>query len=256
MATDPDRSAWLAPRETVVIIPAFNEEAAIGSVLSELRATLPGVAAVVLSDGSDDDTARIAAANGATVLNLPCTLGVGGAVQTGFRYALEQGYRYVVRIDGDGQHPAAEIPKLMSAMADGRADLIIGSRFGAGNDMVSTRFRYLGIRLLAAFLSVICRSRVHDPTSGFWMLNRRLLFYFAHYYPTDYPEPEALALLRRQGYTFAEVPVTFRARTTGRSSIRRWDTFYYAVKVGLALVVDRVRPINRRFAEYHVETSA
>lgn len=235
----------------IAIIPAFNEEASIGALLDELHRDLPGLPVVVISDGSMDDTAAIAAARGATVLDLPCNLGVGGAVQAGFQYAIRQGYPYVVRLDADGQHPPAEIPKLAAAMADGHADLVIGIRFGSTKDRVSTRLRYLGIRVLAVFLSVICRSRVTDPTSGFWLVSRPLLDYFAHYYPSEYPEPEALALLRRQGYSFREVPVLFRPRMAGHSSIRTWGTVYYAIKVGLALLVDRIRVVNQRLAKSH-----
>ncbi len=238
--------------KTAVIIPAFNEEAAIGVVLDELRAHAPGLDVIVINDGSSDGTGRVARAKGATVLDLPCNLGVGGAVQAGFRYAFERGYNCVVRIDADGQHPPAEIPKLVRAMERGGPDLVIGSRFAGGGSYTSTWFRNLGIRALALFLTVICRSRVTDPTSGFWMLNRRLLYYFANCYPVDYPEPEALALLRRQGYRFAEVPVAFRPRMAGRSSIRAWGTFYYAVKVGLALVIDRIRPIDPRYAKHNL----
>jgi hypothetical protein len=128
------------------------------------------------------------------------------------------------------------------------ADLVIGSRFvGESSYRTSTWVRSVGIKLLSFFLSLICRSRITDPTSGFWLLNRKLLYYFAHDYPTEYPEPEALALLRRHGFSFREVPVAFRPRTTGTSSIRSWGTLYYMVKVGLALLVDRVRPIDSRY---------
>ena len=236
---------------TVVIIPAFNEEASVGHVLDELQAVLPGVRAVVISDGSKDNTKAVAASRGVAVLDIPCNLGVGGTVQAGFQYAIRNGYDHVVRIDADGQHPPSEIPKLMADMAEGGADLVIGTRFGHVRQRVSTRFRYLGIRVLAVFVSKICRSPVTDPTSGFWMLNRPLLDYFANYYPSEYPEPEALALMRRQGYAYREVPVLFRVRTAGESSIKPWGTVYYAIKVGLALVVDRLREVNQRFAKTH-----
>ncbi|MCX6995749.1 MAG: glycosyltransferase family 2 protein [Kiritimatiellaeota bacterium] len=185
---------------------------------------------------------------GAMALDLPCNLGVGGAVQTGFQFAVEQGFDRIVRIDGDGQHPPAEIHKLLQVMDRDELDLVVGSRFGLEQKCISTRFRYVGIRMLAGFLSRICRCSITDPTSGFWLVNRPLMNYFSQYYPTDYPEPEALALLRRQGYRMAEVPVRFRPRLAGQSSIRTWGAFYFAMKVGLALLVDRVRPINRMYA--------
>jgi hypothetical protein len=236
-------------RQLLVVVPAYNEEAALGGLLAEIRAALPGVPILVVSDGSKDDTAAVARAHGAHVLDLAHNLGVGGAMQAGFQFAVRNGFRHVLRMDGDGQHPPSEAAKLLQRMSDTGADLVIGSRFGATHECVSTRLRYLGIRSLALFLSLICRAKVSDPTSGFWLVGRPLLDYFSLYYPTDYPEPEALALLRRHGYEFAETPVRFRERQAGISSIQFADTLYYVVKVGLALVVDRVRAVNPRFAK-------
>jgi len=236
-----------------VIIPAYNEEAAISSLMDELNEHVPFLDVVVISDGSVDNTAALARMKGAIVLDLPCNLGVGGAVQVGLKYAYEKEYQFVVRIDGDGQHPPSEIPKLIYAINKRGADLIIGSRFIGERSYASTPLRWVGIKLLAIFLSIICRSRVTDPASGFWIMNRKLMYYFAHDYPTEYPEPEAIALLRRYGYNFREEPIIFRPRTTGRSSIQIWGTFYYAVKVGLALLVDRIRPIDPRFEKVNVK---
>jgi len=233
--------------ECAVIIPAYNEEGAIVGLLDEVKRHVPDLDVIVVNDGSTDSTSPLARKRKVTVLDLPCNLGVGGAVQAGFRYAYDLGYQYVVRIDGDGQHPPAEIPKLIAAMAAGDADLVIGSRFAGKRSYVSTHLRFLGIKMLALFLSRICRSRITDPTSGFWLVNRKLLYYFAHDYPTEYPEPEAIALLRRYGFSFKEEPVDFRPRISGRSSIGAWGTVYYMMKVGLALLVDRIRPIDPRF---------
>ncbi len=233
-------------RRLLVVIPAFNEESALGGLLAEIRVSLPGVPILVVSDGSKDDTAAVARAGGAAVLDLPHNLGVGGAMQAGFQFAVRHGFQYVLRVDGDGQHPPSEALRLVQCMCDAGPDLVIGSRFGIANECVSTRFRYLGIRVLAFFLSRICRARISDPTSGFWLVSRPLLDYFAVYYPTDYPEPEALALLRRHGYGFVETPVRFRERQAGISSIQFADTLYYMVKVGLALLVDRVRTVSPR----------
>lgn len=231
----------------IVIIPAYNEEESIGEVLDELKAHVPDLDVIVISDGSTDRTVHVVRGKGVPVLDLPCNLGVGGAVQAGFQYACEKGFRYVIRIDGDGQHPPAEIPKLIKAMEEEETDLLIGSRFRGQKAFVSNLVRYLGIKILALFLSLICKSRVTDPTSGFWMVNHKLLYYFAHDYPVEYPEPEAIALLRRYGFNFREVPVIFRRRTAGRSSIGSWGALYYVMKVGLALIVDRIRPIDARY---------
>lgn len=241
-------------KNVAIIIPAFNEEAALPGLLAEVRAVAPDSDIIVINDCSLDRTAATARKHGALVLDLPCNLGVGGAVQAGFRYAFARGYQYVVRCDGDGQHPPSEIPKLVEVMRTGDVDLVIGSRFLTDHEesYKSTAFRSVGIRGLALLLSLICRARVTDPTSGFQMLNRPLLAYFSRSYPLDYPEPESLALLRRQGYRFREVGTRFRPRMTGSSSIKSWGAIYYALKVGLALLVDRARPVNPRYARHNI----
>lgn len=234
--------------DTVIILPAYNEAESLGALLGEIRQYTPEYPVVVVNDGSTDNTAQVAAAGGAKVLDLPCNLGVGGAVQVGFRYAYEAGFAYAIRCDGDGQHPPSEFPRLVQGMKDSQVDLIIGSRFLNEEGYTSTRFRQCAIVGLSGLLSLICRRKVTDPTSGLQMLNRVLLCFFSRCYPTDYPEPEALALMRRQGYDYAEVPAKFRERTAGQSSIDGWGTAYYAVKVFLALLVDRARPIDPKLA--------
>ena len=243
------------PERGVVLIPAFNEDAALPDLLEEVRRELPTLTAVVINDGSSDQTAAVARKAGVHVLDLPYNLGVGGGIQVGFQFALHQGFRYALRLDADGQHPPAEAWKLMQAMKVQSCDLVIGSRFGSTPTNISTRLRYAGIRSLALFLTLICRSRVSDPTSGFWLVNRRLLQLFSKNYPCDYPEPEALALLRRLGFTFYEQPVMFRKRTAGNSSIGQWETLCSAIKVGLALSVDRLRPIDARLSAYRDSNS-
>ncbi|MBW2043240.1 MAG: glycosyltransferase family 2 protein, partial [Deltaproteobacteria bacterium] len=180
-------------------------------------------------------------------LDLSCNLGVGSAVQTGYRYAFDKGYRFVIRIDGDGQHPPREIPKLVDAILKNDVDLVIGSRYVEKQRYENTTLRSIGIKILAFLLSLICRSNVTDPTSGFWVINRKLLYYFAHDYPAEYPEPEAIALLRRHGFRYLEIPVEFRPRTRGKSTIHGFGAIYYMIKVSLALIIDRIRPLNRRF---------
>ena len=235
-----------------IVIPAYNEEKSIGPLLAELRASQPEALPIVVSDGSADRTAAEARKGGADVLDLPCNLGVGGAVQAGMRHAWELGFRTVARIDGDGQHPPAQIAALLGELRRTGADLVIGSRYLGPKRGVqgSTPLRNLGNLLLARFLSRICRCRITDPTSGFWCVRGGLLEYFAHDFPCEYPEPEAIALSRRQGYEIAETPVTIRARAFGSSTIRAIGTLYFALRVGLAIVADRVRPIDRRFAKH------
>jgi glycosyltransferase involved in cell wall biosynthesis len=238
-----------ARKGLAVLIPAYNENASLPALLAEVRRVLPATDIIVVSDGSVDATARVAREGGAIVLDLPCNLGVGGAVQAGFRFAVEKGYEQVVRIDGDGQHPPSEIPKLLECMRRDPADLVIGVRASTGDGYQAKGVRSIGIKCLACFLSLICRQKITDPTSGFWLMNRPLVFCFAGEYPEEYPEPEALAMLRRQGFAMREVPVQFRARQHGTSSIAGWGTAYYALKVGLALFIDRLRPVNRVLAK-------
>jgi len=238
--------------DTVILIPAFNEEQSITALLQEIRRYCPDTDIVVINDGSADRTTVVALKHGAEVLDLPCNLGVGGAVQAGFKYAYECGYKYAIRCDGDGQHPPSEILRLIDGMKANQVDMVLGSRFLCEKPYISTWMRYFGIHALALFLTAICRRKVTDPTSGFQMLNRPLLYFFSNVYPMDYPEPEALALMRREGYDFCEVPAVFRDRTAGKSTIGKWDTLYYVVKVFLALLVDRARPVDVRYARENV----
>ncbi len=236
--------------DTAILIPCYNEEESIGSLIYEIRNYTFNADVVVIDDGSIDTTAVEAAEAGAVVLQLAHNLGVGGAVQAGFIYCFNKGYKKVLRLDGDGQHPPEEIPKLLETSEISDIDMVIGSRFLGNGAFKSTTVRYLGIKALASVMSVICRKKVTDPTSGFFLVKRKLLYYFTHRYPVDYPEPEAIALLRRQGYDFHEVGVTFRPRLRGNSTIKKWGTFYYVFKVGLALLVGRARPVDRRFAKH------
>lgn len=236
----------------LVILPAFNEEKNLPPVLQAIRSAAPAADILVVDDGSTDHTAEVARSCGATVLDLAGNFGVGTAVQSGFLYAWENGYDRAVRMDSDGQHPPEAIPRLLAESRLTGGDLLLATRFAADGGYRSTAFRSAGIRCLAAFLSLICRRRVTDPTSGFQVLNRPLLCFFAHVYPVDYPEPEALAILRRHGYDFSETPVAFRERSSGQSSIRGWGTFYYIVKVFVALLIDRMKPVIPRFERHQV----
>jgi hypothetical protein len=231
---------------TLVLIPAYNEEASLPGLLAEVRTHLPGAAVAVVDDGSSDRTAEVALACGAQVLRLPCNLGVGPAVQTGFKYALEMGYDYLLRLDADGQHPPAEARKLIEAMLAHPTDLVVGTRYGEGSTYHGNWFRQVVLKGLAVFVSIICRKWITDPTSGFWLVTRPLLRCFALHYPADYPEAEAIALLRRQGFSLEEVPVAFKPRQAGESSIQAWGTVLFAAKVFLALFVDRLRAVDRR----------
>ncbi len=219
------------------IVPAYNEARSLPRLAEALRARAPAVDVCLVDDGSADDTARIAATLGWTVLRLPMNLGIGGAVQAGYLWAWERGYDVAVQIDGDGQHDPAYLDALVAPIREGAADVVIGSRFLARDGFQSTALRRAGIRYLAAFLRLRCGARVTDPTSGFRAANRDGIELFARYYPSDYPEPEAIALARRAGLRLAEVPVRMSERAHGASSITTLRSFYYLVKVSLALVL-------------------
>jgi glycosyltransferase involved in cell wall biosynthesis len=227
----------------VAIVPALNEEASVGRVIDELRAFDPGLDIVVVDDGSLDGTARVAAANGARVLRLPFNLGIGGAVQTGFRFAFEHGYDVAVRVDGDGQHDPAQLGRVLEPVLRGDADIAVGSRFAEKDPsgFRSSRPRRIGIRLLAWVVSRIVGQRVTDTTSGFQALNRNGIALFARDYPHDYPEVEATVMVFRHRLRLLEVPVVMRERGGGRSSITALRSIYYMVKVLLAIFVGLFR---------------
>jgi glycosyltransferase involved in cell wall biosynthesis len=225
----------------IAIVPAYNEERNVGRVIDELRAFDPGLHVVIVSDGSLDRTAEVALEHGAHVVKLPFNLGIGGAVQTGFRYAHENGYDLVVRCDGDGQHDPSQLPKVLAPVLAGDADIAVGSRFAGGEGYRSSATRRVGIRLLALIVSAIARQRVTDTTSGFQALNAKALALFAADYPHDYPEVEGMVMTIKHRLRLCEVPVTMREREHGRSSITALRSFYYMAKVLLALFVGLFR---------------
>jgi glycosyltransferase involved in cell wall biosynthesis len=232
-------------KRTVAVVPAYDEEGAIAGVVEGIRAFDPSIDVVVVDDGSTDSTAAVAVSAGAAVVRLPFNLGIGGAVQTGFRYALEHGYEVAVRLDGDGQHDPAELPKLLAPLVRGAADVVTGSRFQDTEDEYRPPLaRRLGITWFAKLVSLLARQRVTDTTSGFQALNERGIALFARDYPSDYPEVEATVLVLKHRLRLVEVPVRMLEREHGTSSITFVRSVYYAIKVTLALFV----AMGRRYA--------
>ncbi len=236
----------MTPHRIVAVVPAYNESGAIGGIVDEIRSFDPALDVVVVDDASTDETATIAAAHGATVLRLPFNVGIGGAVQTGFRYALEQEYETAVRLDGDGQHDPRELPKLLAPLERGDANLVIGSRFvDPGGSYRPPFARRVGIRVFARLVSLLGGQRVTDTTSGFMALDRVGIALFADEFPHDYPEVEATLVALRSGLRLAQVQVEMRERETGSSSITFIRSVYYLVKVTLALLVASLRRYPR-----------
>jgi glycosyltransferase involved in cell wall biosynthesis len=236
-----NRSSYL------VVVPAYNEAETVGHVIHSVREHFPQADVLVVDDGSTDHTGQIAGHAGAKVVRHPFNLGIGGAVQTGFVFALEQDYDYVVQVDGDGQHCAEEIGKLTSAMrADPTLDMVCGSRFMTkGRGYPAPISRRTGIHIFAFILSRLVGQRVSDPTSGFRLYNRRGISLFARDYPHDYPEVEAVLMVHHHRLRMREVPVRMLQRGGGTSSIRSGKSLYYMVKVLLALFIGlaRARPV-------------
>ena len=230
-----------------VVMAGYNEADTMpGTLLSLTTQTYTNLEIVVVDDGSVDRTAAVAEQKGALVVRLPYNLGIGGSVQTGFRYAFDNGFRLAVRLDGDGQHDASQLPKLLAPLEAGAADLVIGSRFVDPGGTYRPPFaRRLGIRVFARLVSLLCRQRVTDTTSGFIALDRAGIELFAAEYPHDYPEVEATLVALRSGLRLAQVQVEMRERTSGVSSITFLRSLYYIVKVTLALLVASLRRYPR-----------
>ena len=237
----PDIRAELARLRRIAVVPARNEEGSVAGVVEQIRAFDPDMEVVVVDDGSADRTATVAEAAGARVVRLPFNLGIGGAVQTGFRFALENGFDLAVRLDGDGQHDPGELPVLLTPLLADEADIVVGSRFTGEGEYRPPFARRLGIRLFAAVVSRVVGQRVTDTTSGFQALNRRAIALFAADYPHDYPEVEATVMVFKHRLRLKEVPVAMRAREAGDSSITPLRSVYYMLKVSLALFVGLFR---------------
>lgn len=222
----------------LIIVPAYNEEESLPGVIHDLRGEAPEADALVVNDGSRDNTSRIARELGVKVLDLPFNLGIGGAVQAGTLYAHQNGYDVAIQFDGDGQHLAGEIKKLLEPIEAGRADLVIGSRFLNPGGYRAPAFRKLGIGIFSFVLSRILDMDVTDSTSGFRAANRRVIEFFARNYPDDYPEVESLVLLHKMNMRMEEVAVTMRGRTGGKSSITPLRSVYYMLKAFACRALD------------------
>jgi glycosyltransferase involved in cell wall biosynthesis len=227
-------------RRIAVIIPAYNEERTIADVVRGVKNLGPEYQVIVVNDCSTDRTTENAEQEGAIVLELPINLGIGGAVQTGFKYALANGFDACIQADGDGQHPPHQIPVVVAPLFEEGFDMVVGSRFFSSHYRVPV-MRSAGIRIISLFIKLATGATVRDTTSGFRAINRKVMECFSAYYPQDYPEPEALLIVLLKRFKVTEVPVSMNYREHGISSITPARAAYYMVKVLLAMFIDLFR---------------
>ncbi len=227
----------------LVIVPAYNEQGSIENVVHRICAASASYDVLVINDCSKDKTAAILREMGANYIDLPLNLGIGGAMQTGYLYAINNGYDFAIQVDGDGQHDPREISKMESRMQEGDVDMVIGSRFIKKTDYNQKFMRMLGINIFSLATRFLIGQSVKDATSGFRLANRKVIEYFAYNYPSDYPEPEVLVGLSRRNLKVVEIPVKMYARESGISSINMMKSAYYMIKVFFAMVIDKIRKV-------------
>jgi len=232
----------------LVIIPAYNEAPSIARVIDEIRASIPEADVVVINDASGDSTALVAKTKGVDVVSHVCNLGIGGAVQTGFRYAWEKEYDMAIQVDADGQHNPEDIPKLLMPIVNQEADVVIGSRYLEDRKYKTSFARRAGILLFSQFISATIHQRITDTTSGFRAINKRVIEFFSKEYPVDFPDAEALLLLGLLDFKIKEIPTTMRKRASGTSSTSILKEIYYPFKVSLSILATllREKPLLRK----------
>ncbi|KHF35107.1 Undecaprenyl-phosphate mannosyltransferase [Paenibacillus sp. P1XP2] len=229
-------------KRILIIVPAYNEEPNLERLVSSIRQIKsPKIEMVIINDCSSDSTALLCNKLGVEVVNLPCNLGIGGAVQTGYKYALAHGYDIAVQVDGDGQHNPEYLSKLIQPILNDEADMVIGSRYIEKRGFQSSYLRRVGIKYFSRLLYILTGQLITDPTSGFRACNRKAIEVFSKRYPVDYPEPESIMFLKRNKFTIKEIPVLMEPRLEGKSSITSFKSVYYMTKVSLAILIDSMR---------------
>lgn len=229
-------------KNTVVIIPVFNEENKIASVIDGIKKNLPEADIVVINDGSDDNTANAGSQAGARILNLPFNLGYGAALQTGYKFAFTENYQYLAQLDGDGQHDPSFLPQLLTELKESNADLIIGSRVLSGQSVSNSFCRRAGSIFFAKIISWLIHQKLTDPTSGYQAMKRPVLkLYIQDIFPHDYPDADVLLAMSRSGIKIKEVPVTMKNREEGQSMHSGLKPVYYVFKMVLSIFVTLLR---------------
>ena len=225
----------------LVIIPAFNEEGNLENTIDDIKENAPDFDYVIINDCSTDNTLEMCRRHGFSYLNLPVNLGIGGAVQTGYRYAYYHGYDIAVQFDGDGQHSAAYLTDMADTLEKTDSDMVIGSRFIEKEGFQSSGLRRIGIRYFTCLIKMLTGKKITDPTSGMRMVNRKLLQKFTDEYPKDYPEPESVVTILSEKYKVTEIPVVMNEREEGVSSISLRNSIYYMIKVSFAILIARMK---------------
>nr|WP_222126740.1 glycosyltransferase family 2 protein [Paenibacillus sp. 32O-W] len=235
--------------KSLVIIPAYNEAKNIKNLINQLKIIDNfNFDIIIINDCSDDDTSTICKELNIKVIDLPCNLGIGGAVQTGYKYADENGYDIAIQVDGDGQHRPEYLNDIIQPILQEKADMVIGSRYLEKQGFQSTFLRRLGIKYFSRLIELLTQQKITDPTSGFRAGNKKVIKLFSQRYPVDYPEPEAIIILSRNNLKVLEVPVIMSERREGTSSINWIRSIYYMIKVTLAILIDIFRkktPVNQ-----------
>lgn len=224
----------------LVIIPAYNEEESILTTVQALNSVHPEVDAVVVNDAFKDNTKNILSENHIHYLDLPVNLGIGGGVQAGYMYAYRNGYDIAIQMDGDGQHPASELDKIIAPIKAEKADIVVGSRFVNKEGFQSSAIRRFGIKFLSSLIYLCTGKHILDVTSGYRAVNRKFIKIFSEEYAQDYPEPEALVTAAKKGAEIIEVPVMMKERQGGMSSISPIKSIYYMIKVSLAIIIKNI----------------
>lgn len=230
----------MSEKKPLIIIPAYKEAENIEKLVDNIIQNYPQYDYVIINDGSKDETAAICKKRGYCFLDLPINLGIGGAVQTGYKYAERNGYEIAIQIDGDGQHDVSQLDKVIEPLVSGEADIAIGSRFIEREGFQSSSIRRFGIRFLSGLIKLCTGKKVLDVTSGYRAVNRRFIEIYAENYPSDYPEPEAIVAAVMHKGRIQEIPVVMQERQGGTSSIHAWKSVYYMIKVTLAILVCRI----------------
>ncbi len=230
--------------KTLLIIPAYNEEENILNTCNKIKELNNNeIDFIVINDGSKDNTLKILKENNLNHISLINNLGIGGAVQTGYKYAYENGYDIAIQFDGDGQHDVNYIPNICKPIIEGQANMVIGTRYLDKNSskFQSTFMRRFGSNVISLFIKICTKKKITDPTSGFRAVDKKIIEEFAKEYPTEYPEPESTVCMICKGYNVTEVPVSMNERQGGTSSIRFWKSADYMIKVVLAIIIDSMR---------------